>query len=100
MAGRPVSVIASGHLHRYNEGALPSGAVTVWAPAASFIGTQRPDGSTYRLGAVEHHFGADGEASHRFVEPAGVTLLQLKDLVPPKSDSLRDAELLPLAAVS
>ena len=100
MAGRPVKVVASGHLHRYNSGALPSGAVTVWGPAASFIGSQRPDGSTYRVGAVEHLLDADGQASHRFVEPAGVTLLRIKDLVPPESESLRDADVLPLAAVS
>jgi hypothetical protein len=100
MAGRPIRIVASGHLHRYNTGALPSGPVAVWGPAASFIGSERPDGSTYRVGAVEHFLAADGHASHRLVEPAGVTLLRLKDLVPPKSDSLRDADVLPLAAVS
>ena len=45
-------------------------------------------------------FDADGHASHRFVEPGGVALVRLKDLVPPKSESLRDADVLPLAAVS
>ena len=68
--------------------------------AASFIGTRRPDGSTYRVGAVEHLFDPGGEASHRLVEPAGITLLELKELVPPSSESLRDAQPLPLAAVS
>ncbi len=100
LAGRPVRVVASGHLHRYRSGGLPGGASTVWAPAASFIGTERPDGSTYRIGAVEHVLGEDGEASHRLVEPDGVTQLRLEDLVPPGSESLGDADLLPLAAVS
>jgi alkaline phosphatase D len=100
LAGRPVRVVASGHLHRYRRGELPNGAVTVWGPAASFIGTRRPDGSTYRVGAVEHLLDGEGRASHRFVEPAGVTLLSLEDLVPPASESLRDAAPLPLAAVS
>jgi hypothetical protein len=52
------------------------------------------------VGAVEHLLDGEGRASHRFVEPAGVTLLSLEDLVPPASESLRDAAPLPLAAVS
>jgi len=100
MAGRPVRVVASGHLHRYRSGALPDGISAVWAPSTSFIGTERPDGSTYRVGAVDHLLAADGGASHRLVVPAGVTLLKLKDLVPLGSESLGDAEALPLTAVS
>jgi 3',5'-cyclic AMP phosphodiesterase CpdA len=99
MAGRPVRVVASGHLHRYRAGALPDGTSTVWAPAASFTGTIRDDGSTYVVGAVEHLLAADGTATHRLVQPPGVELLHFPDLVPKGSEGLRDAPPLPLEAL-
>ena len=69
MAERLVRVVASGHLHRYRSGSLPDGTPTVWAPAASFTGTIRDDGSTYVVGAVEHVLAPDGTAIHRLVPP-------------------------------
>lgn len=99
MAGRPVRLVASGHLHRYRVGSLPDGTSTVWAPAASFTGTMRDDGSTYVVGAVEHLLAADGTTSHRLVQPPGVELLRFPDLVPKGSDGLRDAPPLPLEAL-
>ena len=72
---------------------------TVWAPAASFIGTIRDDGCTYVVGAVEHMLAPDGTAAHRLVQPPGVKLLRLPDLVPKGSESLRDAPPLPLDAL-
>ena len=94
-AAGPVRVVASGHLHRLPRGALPGGVPTVWAPAASFLGTERHDGSTYRVGVVEHLLAPDGTATHRMVEPPGVTTFRLEDLAPPGSESLRDARSAP-----
>ena len=75
-------------------------SIPVWAPAASFIGTgTRPDGSTYRVGAVEHRLAADGTATHRLVEPAGVTPLRFEDFAPAGAESLREAPPFPLVAV-
>jgi len=99
MAGRPVRLVASGHLHRYRAGSLPDGTAAVWAPAASFIGTIRDDGCTYVVGAVEHLLAADGTAAHRLAQPPGVELLRLPDLVPKGSESLRDAPPLALDAL-
>ena len=99
MAGRPVRLVASGHLHRYRAGSLPDGTPTVWAPAASFTGTIRDDGSTYVVGAVEHLLAPDGTSTHRLVQPPGVELLHFPDLVPKGSDGLRDAPALPLEAL-
>ena len=99
MRDRPVRVVASGHLHRYRAGTLPGGIDAVWAPAASFIGTERDDGSTYRVGAVEHLLAADGTATHRLVEPPGVTQLAFEDFAPAGAESLRDAPPLPLATL-
>ena len=73
--------------------------VTVWAPAASFTGTIRDDGSTYVVGAVEHLLAPDGTATHRLVQPPGVELLHFPDLVPKGSEGLRDAPPLPLDAL-
>ena len=99
MSGRPVRLVASGHLHRYRAGWLPGGIVTVWAPAASFTGTIRDDGSTYVVGAVEHVLTPDGRATHRLVQPPGVGRLHFPDLVPEGSDGLRDAPPLPVEAL-
>jgi 3',5'-cyclic AMP phosphodiesterase CpdA len=94
----PVRLVASGHLHRYKAGRLPSGAATVWCPAASFIGTEIADGSTYRVGVIEHLLGADGQATHRLVAPPGVRPLRLIDVAPPGARSLRAAPLHPLGS--
>ena len=99
MAGSTVRLVASGHLHRYRGGSLPDGTPTVWAPAASFTGTIREDGSTYVVGAVEHLLAPDGTATHHLVQPPGVELLHFPDLVPKGSDGLRDAPPLPLDAL-
>ena len=99
MRGRPVRVVASGHLHRYQAGTLPGGVDAVWAPAASFIGTERDDRSTYRVGVVEHLLADDGTATHRLIEPTGVSHLAFEDFAPAGAESLRDAPLLPLAGL-
>jgi 3',5'-cyclic AMP phosphodiesterase CpdA len=99
MDGRPVRVVASGHLHRYRSGQLPDGIQTVWAPPASFTGTVRDDGGIYVVGAVEHLLAPDGTATHRLVRPPGVEPLHLPDLVPDESRGLRDAPPLPLQAL-
>ena len=96
MRSRPVHVVASGHLHCYGAGALPGAIDTVWAPAASFIGSERPDGSTYRVGAVEHLLAPDGTATHRLVEPPGVVHLRFSDIAPPGAQGLREAPLRPV----
>ena len=96
MEGRDVRVVASGHLHRYRAGTLPGGIATVWCPPASFLGTERRDGSTYRVGATEHLLSPDGTARHRMVEPPGVAPLRFADFAPPGASVLRDAPLLPL----
>jgi hypothetical protein len=100
MAGRPVRLVASGHLHRYRAGSLPGEILTVWAPAASFTGTIRDDGSTYVVGAVEHLLAPDGRATHHLVEPPGVSPLHFPDLVPEGSEGLRDAPPLPVEALA
>jgi len=99
MRNRPVRVVASGHLHRYRAGTLPGGIDSVWAPAASFIGAERDDGSTYRVGVVEHRLAADGTATHRLIEPPGVTHLRFEDFAPAGVESLRDAPPFPLVAL-
>jgi 3',5'-cyclic AMP phosphodiesterase CpdA len=96
IAGRPVRLIASGHLHRYRAGRLPEGIDTVWCPAASFVGAETGDGAAYVVGAVEHLLHPDGRATHRLVEPAGVRPLRFADFAPPDADTLRDAPLRPL----
>jgi alkaline phosphatase D len=97
MAGRPVRVVASGHLHRYRHGALPGAITTVWCPAASFLGTEYDD-STYVVGLVEHTLHDDGTATHRVVRPDGVVDLSFPDFAPEGARGVRDAPLLPLAA--
>ncbi len=99
MRDRPVRVVASGHLHRYRAGTLPGGIDAVWAPAASFVGTERDDGSTYRVGAVEHLLAADGTATHRLIEPPAYPPLAFEDFAPAGAEGLRDAPLLPLATL-
>ena len=90
---RPVTSTATG------AASLPDGTATVWAPAASFTGTIRDDGSTYVVGAVEHLLAPDGTATHRLVQPPGVEVLHFPDLVPKGSEGLRDAPPLPLDAL-
>ena len=94
--GRPVRLVASGHLHRYRAGALPGRIATVWCPAASFVGTESGDASRYVVGAVEHLLPADGSATHRLVVPPGVRLLRFADFAPPGAAGVREAPLQPL----
>jgi alkaline phosphatase D len=94
--GRPTRLIASGHLHRYRYGTLPGGIATAWCPAASFIGTEIGDGSTYVVGAIEHLLHPDGSATHRVVQPSGVQDLRFADFAPAGANGLREAPLLPL----
>ncbi len=94
MDGRPVRLVASGHLHCYRAGTLPSGIPTVWCPPASFLGTTRDD-STYVVGLVEHTLHDDGTATHRLVRPEGVDDISFTDFEPADAHSLRDAALLP-----
>ena len=72
MAGRPVQVVASGHLHIRRT--LRRGAVDhVWGPASSFVvGAMQEDlGGERLLGAV-HHELTDTGATHAFVRPDGL----------------------------
>lgn len=77
LAGKPVKMIASGHLHIERHQVI-DGIDHVWAPAASFVvGASQEDlGGTRRLGYVEHVFEADRVTS-RFVHPAGLEALLL-----------------------
>ncbi len=70
LAALPVSVLASGHLHRYHASELPDGTATVWSPSLAFLGRHSQVG-TRHLGVVEHRFD-DGSWSHRLVVPPGV----------------------------
>jgi 3',5'-cyclic AMP phosphodiesterase CpdA len=96
IAGRPIRLVASGHLHRYRAGRLTEGIDAVWCPAASFVGTETADGSRYVVGAVEHLLHPDGRATHRLVEPPGVQLLRFGDFAPPGAETMREAPLRPL----
>ncbi len=98
MAGRSIALVASGHLHRYRAGTLPAGAATVWCPPASFVGTEQDDGSTYVVGAVEHHLLVDGTVTHRLEVPPGTRPLRFGDFAPAGASTLRAAPLLPLPA--
>jgi alkaline phosphatase D len=72
MAGRPVQLVASGHLHIRR--ALRRGAVDhVWGPASSFVvGAMQEDlGGERLLGAVGYDLAADA-ASHAFLRPDGL----------------------------
>ena len=69
LAAHPVAMVASGHLHRYHAGALPSGTATVWSPSLAFLGRHSEVG-TRRLGVVEHRFDDDGTWSHWLEVPA------------------------------
>jgi 3',5'-cyclic AMP phosphodiesterase CpdA len=100
MDGRPVRVVASGHLHRYRAASLPGDIASVWCPAASFLGTPQDDGCTYVVGAVEHLLHADGTASHRLVIPDGVSDLWFEDFAGPGAQGVRDAPLLPFEQTS
>jgi 3',5'-cyclic AMP phosphodiesterase CpdA len=95
MAGRPVRLVASGHLHRYRVGTLPGGITTVWCPAASFLGTGREDGATYTVGLIEHTLHHDGTATHRLIRPPGVRDVGLPDFAPDGAVGVREAPLLP-----
>lgn len=77
LAGKPVKMIASGHLHIERHQVI-DGIDHVWAPAASFVvGASQEDlGGTRRLGYVEHVFDADRVTS-RFVHPDGLEALLL-----------------------
>ena len=96
IAGRPVRLVASGHLHRYKSATLPGGVSAVWCPPASFVGTEYDDGSTYVVGLVEHSLFADGTCRHRLIEPPGIEQLRFADFAPADARSLRAAPLLPL----
>jgi alkaline phosphatase D len=69
LAGQPVKLIASGHLHIQRQKTI-DGINHVWAPAASFVvGASQEDlGGERRLGYVEHIFGKDSVES-RFIRP-------------------------------
>lgn len=77
LAGKPVKMIASGHLHIQRETVI-SGVKHVWGPAASFVvGAHQEDlGGERTLGYVEHTFASDTVTS-RFVRPDGLVDLQL-----------------------
>jgi 3',5'-cyclic AMP phosphodiesterase CpdA len=71
LEAQPVTMLASGHLHRYHAADLPDGTATVWSPSLAFLGRPSPVG-TRRLGVVEHRFDDDGSWSHELVVPPGV----------------------------
>ncbi len=77
LEGKPVKLIASGHLH-VEHAHVVDGIDQVWAGAASFVvgPSQEYLGGKPRLGLVEHVFGEDGVTS-RFIRPDGLVDLQL-----------------------
>ena len=74
--GKPVKLIASGHLHIQRQ-KLINGIDHVWSPASSFVvGAMQEDlGGERLIGYVEHEFQADRVIS-RFVRPEGVEDLE------------------------
>ena len=77
LAGKPVKLIASGHLHIERQRVI-GGCEHVWGPASSFVvGDSQEDlGGVRRLGYVEHTFDGDAVTS-RFVRPEGLEDLLL-----------------------
>ncbi|MEM7749948.1 MAG: metallophosphoesterase [Pseudomonadota bacterium] len=72
LAGKPVKLIASGHLHIQRHKVI-DGVDHIWSPASSFVvGPMQQDlGGDRVIGYVEHVFEADRVIS-RFVRPDGV----------------------------
>lgn len=77
LAGKPVRLIASGHLHIQHEQVI-DGTRHLWGPASSFIvGPAQEDlGGERVLGLVEHVLEGGGITS-RFIRPQGLEELQL-----------------------
>lgn len=77
LSGKPVKLIASGHLHIQHQHMI-DGVRHVWGPASSFVvGASQEDlGGERRLGFLEHVFGEDAVMS-RFVRPDGLEELLL-----------------------
>jgi len=77
LAGKPVKLIASGHVHVERQ-LIVDGVDHVWCPAASFVvGASQEDLSgELGIGYAVHDFGSDRVVS-RFVHPDGVEALEL-----------------------
>lgn len=77
LEGKPVRMVASGHLHIQRHATI-DGVDHVWAPAASFVvgASQENLGGERRLGFVEHVFGKESVTS-RFIRPDGLRELEL-----------------------
>lgn len=75
--GKPVRLIASGHLHIQRQKSI-GGIDHVWAPPSSFVvgASQQDLGGERLIGYVAHDFGQDCVSS-RFIRPDGVEDLQL-----------------------
>jgi 3',5'-cyclic AMP phosphodiesterase CpdA len=71
LAGSPVRLVASGHLHRFRVGELPGGIRTVWAPTTAFLGNDRGDGAVRRAGIIEYVFDGD-DVTQELVVPDGI----------------------------
>ena len=72
LAGKPVKLIASGHLHIQRQKVI-EGVSHVWSPASSFVvGAMQQDlGGERVIGYLEHIFDADTVTS-QFIRPDGV----------------------------
>ena len=77
LAGRAVTLIASGHLHCHRQRQIGT-AQHLWAPSAAFVvGDMQEDlGGARRLGAIEHVFSPAGVES-RYVRPDGLSDLPI-----------------------
>ncbi len=69
IAGHDVRVIASGHRHCRVVRQGDRGATHVWAPSTTLEASEPYHGGDPTPGAVEYRFEADGNWSHRFVDP-------------------------------
>jgi 3',5'-cyclic AMP phosphodiesterase CpdA len=80
LAGSPVRVVVSGHVHRYRSGPLYGGVDAIWAPSTTQSARDRGDGTDRSPGVIELTF-TPGRYEHRRVRPAGTADNDLSGLL-------------------
>lgn len=79
--GRPICMIATGHLHIHREVSI-GGVSHVWAPSAAFVcGESQEDlGGRRSLGVMEHEFTESGVAT-RYLRADGLQDLKIEPVI-------------------
>ncbi len=81
LAGVPLALVASGHVHQYRDTTV-AGTRHVWCPSTGFVLPDRmqPRFGLKQVGYVEHILGDDGTYDSRFVRVPGVADLDISDI--------------------